>query len=500
MKYFNKSRTLFSILIISSLYSNAQSYEWAYTCNYSNNSHLVALKKDHAGDIYMATYDDSAGLSLSTRLEKRNPSNTILWSMTFTGNVQIVDIEFNTSNHCMVTGFYQDTLIIGPNVLMSPFINSAFIFETDELGNVTWAKSFNPSGGDGFKPVDMFIDISDNIYLTAQLAGAGPHAFCSFHKLNVWGNPLLDEFCDNSEVRTLSHILADSSGNVYISGTCGNGATFDSLHVSLNSSYQNMLVKYDANFNAQWVISRSYITFDDNNGLGSDGRSLYWSFNEANNGADTIKLVKTNYNGNIQTEVPGPLSSAFFPSITFATDSSGNGLLVSNIYTRLYLFRYDNQFNMTWSDSIAGNISGYPAPCQIDCHDSTFYIGSRYYGDSLYVGSILLQNPNSGTPDYDIFYAKWSYQAPNLVSEIGNNSSLNIFPNPANENLQLNFGNVFDGTISVIDNTGKIVIRKNVRSMEKIFVDLSQLSNGFYFVKAEEKNSSLRFSKLVINR
>src|SRR5437868_6131435 len=147
MKYFTLSGLLLSLLVFGALNSAAQPYEWAYTCNYSNYSQLASIKKDHANDIYMATYNDSLGHLTGTRLEKRNASNTIQWNIILNGPVQIVDIEFNTENHCVVTGFFTDTLIIGANVLMSPFINSAFIFETDPFGNVTWAVPFNPSGG-----------------------------------------------------------------------------------------------------------------------------------------------------------------------------------------------------------------------------------------------------------------------------------------------------------------------------------------------------------------
>jgi len=491
-------KNIFTIIfiLIFAAQSHSQSYEWAYTTGYSNYHFLSSIKRDHAGDVYLASYKDSSGHILNTRIEKRNSANAVLWNIDFPDTALIVDVEINSQNHPVFAGYFAGELIIGTDTLRSPSLVSAFLIETFENGNFFWAVSFNPANDD-FMPTDIFIDRSDNIYMAAELAGGSSHGFCSFHKLDVWGVPMQDEFNDDTEIRTFSHIMADDSGNVYLSGTCGNFAHFDTIAADPAFSYENFLVKYDAAFKAQWLITRSYITFDHNNGLGSDGQSLYWSFLEATQVSDSIKLVKTDFNGQIQIDKTGPLTHTFFPSISSGTDSSGNTVLASNIFNKIYLFRYDNQFNLQWEDSILAQISGFTPHIQLACYDSTFYIGSRFYNDSVYIDSILLINSNAPTFGSEIFFAKWGYENIVSVSNLKKNSSINFYPNPANNRIHFFYPENRKAVVTITDCLGRNCLVQSIENSGIHEVNIEGIKPGLYFLRISGNDFSIE-NRLVI--
>ncbi len=485
------------ILLLTALQSFSQSFEWAYTTGYSNFNYVSSIKRDHVGDIYLASYKDSAGIILNTRIEKRNSSNAVLWNIDFQGGAVIRDIEINSQNHAVFAGSFSGELIAGQDTLRSPLIHSAFLIETFENGSYFWAVTFNPANDD-FSPTDIFIDAADNIYLAAELAGSTSHGFCSFHKLDLWGVPMQDEFNDNTEVRTFTHIIADNAGNVYLSGTCGNFATFDSLVSDPSFSYQNFLVKYDSSFKAQWLITRSYITFDHNNGLGTDGQSLYWTFLEASSSADSIKLVKSDLNGQILIDQPGPLVGSFFPYINSGTDPGGNTLLTAAAFNKIYLYRYDNQFNLQWEDSLLAQVSGFAPLIQSACYDSSFYIGSRFYADSLYVGSILLTNSNATAFNAEVFFAKWSFQNNVSVLSPPGNMQLNVYPNPASKKINFYYPENKKATLTVKDLFGRSCYDRNIQFAGEYEIVLDGIKPGIYFVQLS--GSDFRLSqRLVLN-
>jgi hypothetical protein len=487
---------LFVFISLSSL-TEAQNYEWAYTAGYDNFSFLTSIKRDHNDDIYLSSYRDSSGINLQTRIEKRNSSNAVLWNLDLLNKAVIVDVEINTQNHAVIAGYYSDTLIIGNDTLLSPAMNSTFLIEFFEDGNIFWVRNFNPANDD-FKPIDLFIDGSDNLYLTAELGGFSSHGFTSFHKLDLWGFPLMDEFNDNTEVRTFSHIMADNAGNVYLSGTCGNFAMFDSLPSDPNMSYQNFLVKYDANFNALWIVNRSYITFDNNNGLGCDGQFLYWTFLEASSSADILKLVKADLNGQIQIENPGPLANSSFPRVNSSTDSSGNTVLAANVFNRIYLYRYNNLFQLKWEDSLMTQTSGFSNGAPVVAYDSSFYIGSQFYPDSLLLDTILLLNSDPAGFKAEVFYTKWSSGSTVNILNYSKDKLLKLYPNPAADKMYIYYPETFTGHLTLSDNIGRVLLRKEI-SQEGIHeLNIDRFIPGIYFVNIRGKEFNY-YQRLIIN-
>ncbi len=480
-----KKHLLFIFLLAISIFNlNAQDYQWAYTTTKVPLSYVAAIRKDQGNNFYLATQRDSSVFHLYSELEKRDDSQQLLWSKQILGDVIISDLEINPSNNVVVIGYYKDTLAIdGITIINSSPDYSGFIFEADENGTLLWAHDINPINND-FRPIELFIAQNGSMYITTELSGA-LNDFTSFHKLDLQGNIVKSEFNNNTEVRTYTNLIADNEGNVYISGTCGNFATFDTIEANVNYSYQNFVIKYDSSFKAQWFHSRDYITFDHNNSLQTNGQSLYWAFDDFSQNVDTVKIVNIENNGTYVSEFSAPMPQSFFPGLQFAMDSTGNSTLIFEIYTRLFLYRFDQSFNMTWQDTIMSGVSGFPSTCDLICYDSSFYLAARYYSDTMQVGNFTLINPNQGANNpTDNFVTLWKEGTATSVGEV-DNSSENIlaYPNPANDkiNFTLNSNSHYVVELKIYDSIGRMVYSKIKTTSEAI--DISNLSDGLYYLK-----------------
>jgi bacillopeptidase F len=87
----------------------------------------------------------------------------------------------------------------------------------------------------------------------------------------------------------------------------------------------------------------------------------------------------------------------------------------------------------------------------------------------------------------------WVYEGAEPVSIKENKIiSLSIYPNPTESNITINLGNndIDNSSIELVDLLGKIISKTNVtQQLNKI--DMSNLSNGIYFIKFSNKNGSI---------
>jgi hypothetical protein len=494
----NSTLTLLTFIIISSLQLNAQDFQWAFTGNKIPLTRPSGIKQDHTNNFYLATNVDSAAYLTLAQLDKFDENQQLIWNRTFNSGVGICDLEITADNHVVLAGIFNHSLIVDTNVLFSSGnYLTTFIMELDENGALIWMHEINPVNEE-FKPVDLFIANDGSIYFTSEINGV-INDFTSFHKLDANGNLLLSEFNNNTEVRTYSHILVDDEGNIFLSGTCGNFASFDGIAADPNASYQNYIIGYDSTFTAQWLITKPYITFDHNNKLATDGQNLFWVYDDfSDQNSDSIMIRKIDKSGNELLSLAGPMSSTFFPVVDFSMDSSSNSTLLIEAYTRYFLYRYDNSFNIVWQDTLLSGTSGYPNFTSLICYDSTFYFASYYYSDTMVVGSTTLLNPNQGANSpADVFVTKWGYGLPNGISSHSvNNSAVSAFPNPASNQLFIRYDEkpLRNAEAAVVDHLGRVVFTTQISSGT---LDLSNLASGMYFVKCtdSEKSFVVRFVK-----
>jgi len=478
-------RKIFLLATLNMLFvylSFAQDFQWAYTANLPTRSHTVTVKECPNKNYCLAIYIDSATFR-SSRLFVHNSSQQLLWSENYNGFVTISDVEVTSDNSILVIGSFKDSVLIGPNWLYAnPGFEEGFIMKYDEVGNLQWANLLNPFS-DCFLPSNLYIANDTLLYLTARHDGASA-SFCSFHKLNDNGVIIKSEVGGNIDVRSFTNIVTDTSGNVYCSGTCGSSAVFDSLHADINFSYQNFLVKYDTSFNAQWILCKQYITFDDNNKLNCVGNNLYWVFDDFSNlSGDTVKILKVNFSGQILASQNGQVSTAFFPGVAFDMDSQGNSILIEEAFVRLFITRFDPSFNVIWSDTVLTGASGFAQEIGLSCYDSCFYLSSLYYSDTLALGNLSIVNPNiaQNSPS-DLFVSRWGFPLITSVGLIQNNHKLKIFPNPVDDKLQLNLKDDFGAyDLQIVDINGRVVVEEQKKSIKHF--NVAGLSGGLYLLR-----------------
>ena len=82
------------------------------------------------------------------------------------------------------------------------------------------------------------------------------------------------------------------------------------------------------------------------------------------------------------------------------------------------------------------------------------------------------------------------------INEISNNDKVVIYPNPANDNINIDVKNYNE--IIITDISGKVVMNLDSASIQNNTIDISNLSNGIYFVTINSDDSSIT-KKLIKN-
>ena len=195
--------------------TNSGSYSF-FTAKYNSSGQVIWAKNNLnsnlnasiiATDDNLNSYSIIATASVAT-LEKRNVSESLIWSKTITttGSISSPQVHYvfvNETGVYLTGGFFGSSLTIGTSTI----INSAsansddmFVAKLDTSGNVLWLKNgLNTSG-------------------------------------------------DNGTV-----VQVDNNGNVYVLGMFSTGITFDSFTLTSNGDYDLFLVKYNSSGQVIWA-------------------------------------------------------------------------------------------------------------------------------------------------------------------------------------------------------------------------------------------------------
>ena len=88
-----------------------------------------------------------------------------------------------------------------------------------------------------------------------------------------------------------------------------------------------------------------------------------------------------------------------------------------------------------------------------------------------------------------------SYSPTQLVVLSGNDF-ISIYPNPAHDVVTIDGKDM--RTISIIDNTGRLLMNKNVVNSNKEVLRIHQLAKGVYLLKVVYENGECKTGKLII--
>jgi hypothetical protein len=395
---------IFISLFLKSQNVKAQNYEWAYSRDFPIKSAPSLFKVDDAGNFYTATYKGSYFLTNFTgaQIEKRSPSQQLLWEIDVPGNAYFSDIYF-INNKLVVVGYFKGSITINSTLFTSPSYFAGIIFECNADGSFNWVKKLDPYNS-SFKPSSVFIAGNSDIYLTSKISNGIIRS--AFYKLDNVGNIVKSELPVNRDNETFSHIIADASGNVYLTGTCGNLATFDNLLPNQTQSYQNFFVKYDNDFNAQYLITRNYITFDDESKLFSNQNHFFWAFHETDTitNNDTVRVLKILPDGQIVNSFNTPMVSNNSGIYDFAMNSScTESAFLNTNFLKLFVYKLDNAFNVIWKDTLQTGETVPQKTLHVFCKESNFYVTSTFNKSFLDFNGINVNNAFVN----NVFVSKW---------------------------------------------------------------------------------------------
>ena len=132
---------------------------------------------------------------------------------------------------------------------------------------------------------------------------------------------------------------------------------------------------------------------------------------------------------------------------------------------------------------------------QKSLNSSSTLIQSNFGSVSVSIGEVFYMNKGSA---YSI---SEGIQHGIVINKILTNSNIHVlvYPNPTNSNFNIDIPESFvGGELSIIDLTGKIVIKERVTQSLTKRIDISNLNDGIYLIRMN--NGSAHFTDRLIKK
>ncbi len=316
-----------------------------------------------------------------------------------------------------------------------------------------WAKSAGGLGQDC--ALSIAVDLFQNIYITGDfgsntmnfgsitLTNAGEDNIFTV-KYDANGTVIWAKSAGGSNIDLGVSILADNSGNVYMTGLFSSTSiTLGNITLTNTGGMDVFILKYDASGNVLWAKSAG------------------------GTGDDRTQSVTLDAWGN-------PFLTGSFNSskITFDTDT-----LTSAGGSDIFLVKYDANGNALWAKSAGGPSDDGGFSVAVDASGNDYLTG---YFDSptITFGSDTLLNAGSE----NMFLVKSGIGNVG-VSKIDNSENISVFPNPANDKITILIPvETSENSIVITDIEGKELFQKKIKG-STVTIDVSKLPLGVYFLK-----------------
>jgi len=311
---------------------------------------------------------------------KYNSAGAIQWAITsmqgYNAQTIATYLTTDTSGNVFITGSFNDTLIFGSNVLYTGSTNS-FIVKFDGNGNVIWSAQ-SANGGTAFAN-SVATDEKGNSYVTGYFIGQayfGPYTLSNTGaefevfvvKYDINGNVVWAKQSNCSFSTSYAQgnsIVADKSGNTYITGYFRNNISFgtDSLScysISATNNSDIFLAKFDSSGNVKWAKQADYTSI----------------YNTGEGCAVTIDASGNPY-----------ITGYFKDTIIFGT----NTLIAQD--SDMFLAKFDTSGTVSWAEQTTeGSWIGYSLASDAN---NNIYLGGVGTADTLMFGVTKLYNPGN---------------------------------------------------------------------------------------------------------
>lgn len=511
---------------------------------YLTGEFLESVDFDPGPDSFILTSNGS----FDGFIQKLDPDGNLIWVKSIGGLDQDRAASISTDNdgNIYITGFYMGLVDFDPGIgtynLTSNGLTDIFILKLDTNGNFIWAKSIGGSSSDYGQTV--ITDNLGNIYLSGSFEdsldfdlGAGTEILSSnglsdifLQKLDIDGNFLWVRSNGGIGHDYPNSITLDNSGNLLVTGNFKETVDFDPgtgiNNQTSNGNSDAFVQKLDANGNLIWIRTMGSFGLDIANAITTDSsQNVYITGNFAFtvdfdpgegiynlssvNGFSDIFVLKLNPMGNFVWAISmGGNQTDFGDSII--TDTSNNVYSMghfsgavdldpgtgTDFHTAIgiqdiYIQKLDTQGNFLWAKSMTSSSFTYDRTSIISDNAGNIY-ATGFFPSSLGFtidSEILLPAISSGGLDCFVIKLK------NTTLGITENQifdRVNIFPNPAEEHLTIDFGELINPSVSIYTIQGQLIFEKKDIRERNFKLDLHK-SKGIYFVEVYAEGAHKMF-------
>lgn len=467
-------------------------------------------------------------------IEKHDANGTFLWNKTFeafgTGSCRITTISIDRIGNLFLAGSFANSIDFDPNagvhVMTSTGYGDLFILKMDTSGNYLWSE--NISAQNEAVCEHLVIDIGGNIILSGQYLGAvdfDPGAGSVIYttttlsyydmyilKLDSLGNYIWAKTFGNGLDEFNYGLDIDAMGNVYATGSFHDVVDFDPNAgvynlTTFNSFYTDaFFLKLDPLGNLLWAknVGGSFdeygvsLTLDSVNNIYSSGTyfgtadfdpgpSVYnlnggtsyilkldslGNFIWANSFDVNVKEIALDKDANIY------IMGEFNGTVDF-DPGAGVANTSSNTTQDMFILKLNANSSYKWVMHLGTPISGLIAPTGItvDINEKIITVGKFYDNTDFDHGPAV--NYLIGSSDLFIHKIRQEGSTTN-INAVNPDNVFTLFPNPAHNNIVVN--SHYDGQLSLINAIGQIVYRSDIIASKDFTIDLSEFSNGIYFI------------------
>jgi hypothetical protein len=481
----------------------------------STQNNINSVTTDASGNVYITgriggvtdfdpspntTFTLSPKGSSGVFISKLDTAGNLVWAFSMgsisSGNYGN-DIAVDAAGDLYVIGSFSGTMDFDPLPASTKTLSSingsdVFICKYTSAGSLVWANRFGGGGGTWGKA--LAVDKAQNVYLTGWFNGTADlnpspavvNTYSSMgvqdmfvSKLDASGNFVWARQIGGALSERPNAIALDQQANIYLTGSFAGTTDFDpspGTHTISSLAASNIfLCKLDSAGSFGWAFRVGSSTGDNDAGIGlaiSNKSNVY---------------VTGGFYGTVDFD-PSPAS-------TYTLKTLGG--------IDMFVAQYDSNGNFGWARQMSSPSYDLGQGVAVDADENVYTTGG-FYGTVDYDPSPLTSYTLASAGLYDIFISKLSTGSGTPVtvglSSYAQTPSLNIFPNPANEQLVIRKSQ--DETLSALiyNVTGQVVMSTELKESSTT-LSLSGLSEGIYQVVILQEASPVYQTKLIkVNR
>jgi hypothetical protein len=460
------------------------------------------------------------------KITEYNSDGSVVNSAALTGNFYLMQAEADNNGNWYFLGQYFDTVSFpgGTQFTRSSISTEPdyFIFKLNKgTLSLAWAKHI---GANNDNAAVTFTIGNNSIYIPVDSIGEAVHIL----KMDIaTGN--YSTIIDQGGQSTVSSIQVDDAGNIYLAGSCAFTQQDFNGHIANGiSGYPVYIVKYGADGQYRWSLFMSDVTCNprkltmvNNNfiyysGAVHDTFSLggynlhhpAWVYDffvsrlDSNGNVSWLRQLKDTISGDANAEYPYHAAVTSEGSInvfaeTRKTIDWGNGVVLNNPGYNSFgtIINFAPDGKAQWVKTIDGDFAS--TEHIISNGNDLWITGNGRDSTDMKFGTISAPVA-LGAFGYTPYFAKLSLaDTATGINIIPAEDNVNVYPNPANEVVNIANSNPGKSTVQITDLTGRIVYNQSYQTSGKIAINVASFSRGLYFIELKTDKRTI-VKKLVL--